>query len=160
WGNWFGCLIFPFSIALRDAPLEHLRRVKSILLRKKIWGNANAHFFVAATLVNRMLSITTMTFSNMVGPVEEVSFYGHTITYFATSAYGHPHALTIHCQSYMNKMTIKLIVDPMVISDPHRLCDDWEESLQNIKAAVQERVSLRLWDILSNRNAWLLHKML
>ncbi|CAF1707860.1 unnamed protein product [Brassica oleracea var. botrytis] len=46
WGNWFGCLIFPFSIALRDAPLEHLRRVKSILLRKKIWGNANAHFFV------------------------------------------------------------------------------------------------------------------
>jgi len=46
---------------------------------------------VAASIINRMVSNTTMTFSNMVGPVEEVSFYGHPITYFASSAYGHPH---------------------------------------------------------------------
>lgn len=59
-------------------------------------------------------------------------------------------------------MTITLIVDPTVISDPHRLCDEWEESLQSIKAAVQKRGSLRLWDhlrLLSNRVAWLLYKM-
>ncbi|KAL0721157.1 hypothetical protein Bca4012_035756 [Brassica carinata] len=153
WGNWFSFLVFPFSVALRDDPLEHLRRAKSIIDRKKnsfgamlinISCRITVKSFgiqVAATLINRMLSNTTMTFSNMVGPVEEVSFYGHPITYFATSAYGHPHALTIHCQSYMNKMTITLIVDPTVISDPHRLCDDLEESLQNIKAAVHERVS-------------------
>lgn len=52
----------------------------------------------------------------------------------------------------MEKMTITLIVDPTVISDPHRLCDDLEESLQSIKAAaVQQRGSLRLWDRLTDR---------
>jgi len=62
----------------------------------------------------------------------------------------------------MNKMTITLIVDPTVISDPHRLCDDWEESLRSIKAAVTKRESLRLWDylrILHNRVAWLLYQI-
>ena len=36
-------------------------------------------------------------------------------------------------------MTVSLTVDPTAISDPHRLCDDWEESLRSIKAAVQEK---------------------
>ena len=105
-----------------------------------------------------------MSFSNLVGPTEEVSLYGHPITYIAPSAYGHPHvkslamiyfiltsdyyltislvfdqALTMHFQSYMNKMTIYLTVDPTAICDPHQLCDDLEESLRSIKAAVQER---------------------
>ena len=110
-----------------------------------------------------------MSFSNLVGPTEEVSLYGHPITYIAPSAYGHPHvksfamiyfilqkkkktsdyyliislvfdqALTMHFQSYMNKMTISLTVDPTAICDPHQLCDDLEESLRSIKAAVQER---------------------
>ncbi|KAF3599804.1 hypothetical protein F2Q69_00035918 [Brassica cretica] len=80
-----------------------------------------------------------MSFSNMVGPIEEISFYGHPVTYMAPSVYGHPHALTMHFQSYMNKMTVSLTVDPTDISDPHRLCDDWEESLRSIKAAVQEK---------------------
>ncbi|EOA26120.1 hypothetical protein CARUB_v10019546mg [Capsella rubella] len=174
WGNWFGYVVFPFSIALRDDPLEHLERAHKTINRKKnSFGAMLTYIFcriivkslgtkVAATIINRFVSNTTMTFSNMVGPVEEVSFYGHPITYFASSAYGHPHALTIHCQSYMNKMTITLIVDPTVISDPHRLCDDWEESLRNIKAAVYKRGSLRLWHylkLLSDRVAWLLYKM-
>ncbi|CAA0385218.1 unnamed protein product [Arabidopsis thaliana] len=174
WGNWFGYVVFPFSIALRDDPLEHLEIAQKTISRKKnSYGAMLTYIFcriivkllgikVAATIINRMVSNTTMTFSNMVGPVEEVSFYGHPITYFASSAYGHPHALTIHCQSYMNKMTITLIVDPTVISDPHRLCDDWEESLRSIKAAVTKRESLRLWDylrILHNRVAWLLYQI-
>lgn len=35
WGNWIGYMLFPFSLALHDDPLEHLRRVKSIINRKK-----------------------------------------------------------------------------------------------------------------------------
>ncbi|CAH8267977.1 unnamed protein product [Arabidopsis lyrata] len=174
WGNWFGYIVFPFSIALRDDPLEHLKRAQKIITRKKnSFGAMLTYIFcriivkflgiqLAATIINRMVSNTTMTFSNMVGPVEQVSFYGHPITYFASSGYGHPHALTINCQSYMNKMTITLIVDSTVISDPHRLCDDWQESLRSIKAAVQKRGSLGLWDylrLLSNRMAWLLYQM-
>lgn len=32
-----------------------------------------------------------MAFSSMVGPVEEISFYGHPLAYIAPSVYGHPH---------------------------------------------------------------------
>ena len=35
WGNWIGYIIFPFSISLCDDPLEHLRRAKFIIDRKK-----------------------------------------------------------------------------------------------------------------------------
>ncbi|KAG7627848.1 putative transferase [Arabidopsis thaliana] len=153
WGNWIGYIIFPFSIALCDDPLKHLRRAKSTIDRKKNSLEAVLTFVVgkillntlgvqrAANVLNRALSNTTMSFSNLVGPVEEISFYGHTVTYIAPSVYGHPHALTMHFQSYMNKLTISLTVDPTVISDPHKLCDDWEESLRSIKAVVQERTS-------------------
>ncbi|XP_009151870.1 O-acyltransferase WSD1 [Brassica rapa] len=151
WGNWIGYIIFPFSISLCDDPLEHLRRAKFIIDRKKNSFEALLTFIVgnfilksfgvqrAANILKRALSNTTMSFSNMVGPIEEISFYGHPVTYMAPSVYGHPHALTMHFQSYMNKMTVSLTVDPTVISDPHRLCDDWEESLRSIKAAVQEK---------------------
>ncbi|CAN7100633.1 unnamed protein product [Brassica rapa subsp. narinosa] len=181
WGNWIGYMLFPLSLALHDDPLEHLRRVKSIIQRKKNSLEALLTFTStkilikmlgvvrAASLTSRTISNTTMSFSNLVGPTEEVSLYGHPITYIAPSAYGHPHvksfamiyfilqkkkktsdyyliislvfdqALTMHFQSYMNKMTISLTVDPTAICDPHQLCDDLEESLRSIKAAVQER---------------------
>lgn len=45
-------------------------------------------------------------------------------------------ALTIHYQSYVNKMTISLAVDPEAIPNPYQLCDDLEECLSSIKAAV------------------------
>lgn len=35
WGNWIGYIVLPFSIAFYDDPLEHLRRAKSIIDRKK-----------------------------------------------------------------------------------------------------------------------------
>ncbi|KDO35831.1 hypothetical protein CISIN_1g047271mg, partial [Citrus sinensis] len=94
---------------------------------------------VAAAIAHRVLSNTTMAFSNVVGPLEEISFYGHPMAYLAPSVYGHPHALTIHFQSYVNKMTFCVAVDPNVIPDPHLLCKDIEESLKVIKDCVVER---------------------
>ncbi|CAH2064724.1 unnamed protein product [Thlaspi arvense] len=142
WGNWIGYIVFPFSISLRDDPLEHLRRAKKTIDRKKNSMEAALTFIVSkfvmrlfgvkvtANIINRVFSNTTMSFSNLVGPIEEISFFGHPITYMASSVYGHHHALMMHLQSYMNKMTIALTVDPTVISDPHQLLDDWEESLR------------------------------
>ncbi|XP_013624483.1 PREDICTED: O-acyltransferase WSD1-like [Brassica oleracea var. oleracea] len=105
WGNWIGYMLFPLSLALHDDPLEHLRRVKSIIHRKK-------------NSLQVLLTFTsTKILIKMLGVV----------------------ALTMHFQSYMNKMTIYLTVDPTAICDPHQLCDDLEESLRSIKAAVQER---------------------
>ncbi|KAK3404010.1 hypothetical protein EUGRSUZ_K00371 [Eucalyptus grandis] len=151
WGNWIGYILIPFSIGSEDDPLEYVHKAKATIDRKKLSLEAIITFVcaelvlklfgvkVASAIAHRFLSNTTVAFSNVIGPVEEISFYGHPIAFLAPSVYGHPHALTIHFQSYVNKMTIAVAVDPDVIPDPHQLCDDIEESLKTIKAAVSEK---------------------
>lgn len=51
WGNWFAYIVFPFSIALRDDPLEHLRRAKSTIDRKKNSLEAVLTFIVGNFLI-------------------------------------------------------------------------------------------------------------
>ncbi|CAN4085737.1 unnamed protein product [Withania somnifera] len=75
----------------------------------------------------------------MVGPIEEITFFGHKLAYAAPTIYGLPHAVTIHFQSYYNKMTISISVDPQVIPDPYQLCDDLQHSLQMFKEAVTKQ---------------------
>ncbi|PON51360.1 O-acyltransferase WSD1, C-terminal [Parasponia andersonii] len=81
-----------------------------------------------------------MAFSNVVGPLEEIGFYGHPMAFLAATTYGQPHELMVNnFQSYMDKVTIVLSVDEATIPDPHQLCDDIAESLKRIKNAVIER---------------------
>jgi hypothetical protein len=93
---------------------------------------------VAVAFQRKIMLNTTMCISNLPGPTEEVSFHGHPIAYFAPSIYGLPQALTIHYLSYANKMIISVAVDPMII-DAHKLCDELEESLKNMKLAILEK---------------------
>ncbi|CAI0541439.1 unnamed protein product [Linum tenue] len=148
WGNWIGNMMIPLTIALRDDPLDYLWSAKATMDRKKhslepILEFIGARilpmvFGVKATvgIFHKILSNTTLAFSNVVGPVEEISLYGHPIAYIAPSVYGHPHALTIHFQSYCNMMTISVAVDPEVIPDPHVLFDELEQSLIIMKGDV------------------------
>ncbi|KAJ6376098.1 hypothetical protein OIU77_000967 [Salix suchowensis] len=148
WGNRIGYIILPFAIGLQDDPLEHIRKAKAMIDRKKLSLEATFSFHGAmlviklfgakasAAMARRVVSNTTLAFSNVAGPVEEISFYGHPVAYIAPSVYGSPHALTIHFQSYGSKMTIVVAVDPDVIPDPHELCDDLEKSLEIIKDGV------------------------
>lgn len=48
-------------------------------------------------------------------------------------------AVTIHFQSYCNKMTISMAVDSQVIQDPYQLCDDLRDSLRMFKGAVTKQ---------------------
>ncbi|KAG6752692.1 hypothetical protein POTOM_042728 [Populus tomentosa] len=151
WGNRIGYIILPLTVGLQDDPLEHLRRAKAMIDRKKLSLEATFSFHSAilliklfgakasAAIARRVISNTTLAFSNVVGPLEEISFYGHPVAYIAPSVYGSPHALTIHFQSYSKKMTIVLAVDPDEIPDPHKLCDDLEKSLEIIKDSVEKR---------------------
>ncbi|XP_034709429.1 O-acyltransferase WSD1-like isoform X2 [Vitis riparia] len=93
----------------------------------------------AAFLFHRVPNHTTLCFSNIVGPIEEIGFYGHPLAFIAPSCYGQPHGLMVHFQSYTNKMTFILSVDEATIPDPHQLCDDIEESLKLMKDAVIAR---------------------
>ncbi|KAL2318150.1 hypothetical protein Fmac_032026 [Flemingia macrophylla] len=153
WGNGMGYIILPFSIGLHEDPLEYVRQAKATIDRKKHSLEAICSYTcaklvlnllgvkVAATITRRVLFNTTLSFSNVLGPVEEISFYGHHVEYIAPGVYGHPQALTIHFQSYANKMTISLSVDPLVIPDPYLLCDDLEQSLKLICDVVKRKHS-------------------
>lgn len=46
----------------------------------------------------------------------------------------------IHVVSYMDKVTFVISADEETIPDPHKLCDDLEESLRDIKASAQHTV--------------------
>ncbi|XP_060197415.1 wax ester synthase/diacylglycerol acyltransferase 5-like isoform X3 [Lycium barbarum] len=151
WGNCVGYVLLPFKIALRDDPLDYLREAKATIDRKKNSLEAIYTFSTSelalklfgikasSSISHRIITNTTMCFSCLPGPQEEIGFYGHPLAYIAPGSYGQPHALMINCQSYINKMTIVLSVDESVIPDPHQLADDFEQSLKLIKDAVVER---------------------
>ncbi|CAA0404145.1 unnamed protein product [Arabidopsis thaliana] len=150
WGNYISVILFPFTIALQSDPLVYLSNVKSMIDRKKnslityiiyTFSEFVIKAFginVAVAFQRKIMLNTTMCISNLPGPTEEVSFHGHPIAYFAPSIYGLPQALTIHYLSYANKMIISVAVDPMII-DAHKLCDELEESLKNMKLALLKK---------------------
>ncbi|KAJ0026232.1 hypothetical protein Pint_07629 [Pistacia integerrima] len=47
WGNQIGYLIYPFTIALRDNPLDYLREAKTAIDRKKASLEASFSYFLA-----------------------------------------------------------------------------------------------------------------
>ncbi|KAK4485360.1 hypothetical protein RD792_007999 [Penstemon davidsonii] len=151
WGNLFGIGLLPFNIKLQNDPLNYIREAKAAMDRKKRSLEPKCVFVMMKLLINlfgikftaaitrSVFYNTTLTFSNVVGPKEEITLFGHPMCYLAPSAYGIPHALTIHCQSYANKLIFALAVDENVIPNPHQLCDDLENSLNNIKNIVMEK---------------------
>ncbi|KAM7477181.1 hypothetical protein LguiB_024424 [Lonicera macranthoides] len=148
WGNKIGYVLLPFSIGLRKDPLDYVREAKSIIDQKKASLEPMATYFVAnlvlkffgikaaGILNHRVFSNTTMWFSNVPGPQEEIAFYGHEVAYIAPTCYGQPCALMIHVVSYVDKVTFVLSVDEEAIPDPHQLCDDLQHSLNLIKDAI------------------------
>ncbi|PWA96807.1 O-acyltransferase, WSD1, C-terminal [Artemisia annua] len=148
WGNWIGYVLLQFTVGIRDDPLDYVREAKATIDRKKHSLEAIYTFTIAelvlklfgikaaSSLSHKIITRTTLCFSNLVGPLEEIGFYGHAMEYLAPSSYGQPHGLMINFQSYVNKMTIVLSVDDNTIPDPHKLLDDLEGSLKLIKEAV------------------------
>ncbi|KAJ8494069.1 hypothetical protein OPV22_015790 [Ensete ventricosum] len=151
WGNLLGYLLLPFPVAMYKDPLEYVRKGKAIADRKKNSMEAlfthrsaavvfkHCGFKAAAALSKRVLSNTTLSFSNIIGPTEEIEFYGHPMVYLAPTVYGHPHALTLTLVSYMNTMKVVLAVDELAIPDPHQLLEDFADSLELIKEALPTR---------------------
>uniref|UniRef100_A0A453FD05 O-acyltransferase WSD1 C-terminal domain-containing protein n=1 Tax=Aegilops tauschii subsp. strangulata TaxID=200361 RepID=A0A453FD05_AEGTS len=149
WGNRLGYMILPFHIAMHDDdPLEYVRKATKVARRKKssmesVFTYWSASMIMkifgikaAASLCYGMMRNTTLSFSNMAGPTEQVVFYGHPIVYIAPSVYGHPHALTMHYQSYMNIIKLVLAVEEEQFPDAHELLDDFAVSLKLIREAA------------------------
>ncbi|XP_057981127.1 wax ester synthase/diacylglycerol acyltransferase 11-like [Malania oleifera] len=148
WGNSIGYVLLPLTIALRDDPLDYVRGAKVAMDRKKASFEATcvSHmaklipklfgFKAASILSYRVPSRTTLWFSNVVGPQEEIGFIGCPIAYIAPSCFGQPSALMIHVVSYMDKITVVMSADEDTIPNPQELCDDLEESFNLIRATA------------------------
>ncbi|CAN8287216.1 unnamed protein product [Cochlearia groenlandica] len=151
WGNFVGLVIFPLWVKSEDDPLEYIRRAKNTMDRKKLsleslLGYGLIKFSmkifgkkIVQSVTKRLFGHTTLSYSNVMGPKEEISFFDHPMSYVTASAIGGPQALIIHFVSYVNKVIINIAVDTTVISDPHALCDDLVESLDIIKLAVLKK---------------------
>ncbi|KAL0906189.1 hypothetical protein M5K25_024663 [Dendrobium thyrsiflorum] len=148
WGNQFGYFLLRLPVIKCEDPLDYVRNAaantekkkkswaailnyKSLLLISKCLG-----IKVAAVLFNSITSNLTLSFSNIIGPIEEVSFCGSPLIYIAPSVSGHHEPLTMQVQSYLNKIKVVVQVDEQAIPDPHRFLDDITYSLQIMKAAA------------------------
>ncbi|PWA88251.1 O-acyltransferase, WSD1 domain-containing protein [Artemisia annua] len=148
WGNKIGYVLLPFTIGLKSNPLDYVKEAKAVIDRKKASLEPLYTYFVlyvvlklfgmkaAGKLNHKVFFNTTLWFTNVPGPQEEVTFYGHDIAYMAPSCYGQPNALMIHIVSYIDKLTFVISADEETIPDPQQLCDDLEESLDLIKSSA------------------------
>ncbi|XP_017981017.1 PREDICTED: O-acyltransferase WSD1 [Theobroma cacao] len=142
WGNKIGYVLFPFMIALKDNPLDYIRDVKVAMDRKKASLEAKFRLLMAMVFVRfyrtrlAKFPLTTMWFSNMAGPQDEIPIFGNQVAYIAPSLYGQPVALTVHVVSYAKMISMVLSIDDNIIPDPYQLCDDLEESLKLIKKSA------------------------
>uniref|UniRef100_A0ACD5USX9 Uncharacterized protein n=1 Tax=Avena sativa TaxID=4498 RepID=A0ACD5USX9_AVESA len=147
WGNKLGFIILPFFIGLQSDPLDYVRKAKKVVDRKKsslevVFTHLAAEVILkvfgvkaATAIFHRMISHTTISFSNMTGPVEQVEFCGHPVLFIAPSGYGPPEALTVNYQSYVNNIMVNLALDEAQFPDCHGLLDNFVESLGHIKDA-------------------------
>ncbi|KAL3653627.1 hypothetical protein CASFOL_003308 [Castilleja foliolosa] len=154
WGNLVGIAVLPLTIVLRDDPLIYIRRAKAMMDQKKLSLGHKCVFMmmklimflfgskIAAGVSTQIFRNTTLTFSNVVGPQEEISVYGHPLAYIAPSVFGFPQGLIIHYQSCANRLVIATGADEKLIPNPRQLCDDLVVSFENIKNAVLENKGL------------------
>ncbi|CAN4108408.1 unnamed protein product [Withania somnifera] len=155
-GNCFGFAVLPLSIAQLESPLDYVHKAKLSMDRKKQSLETQCTFCIlqlilkffgsrgVATLWRRIQSQTSLIFSSVAGPVEEVSFAGHPLAFLAPTCYGHPTGLMVHACSNAKKLTFAIAVDEGLIPDPHQLGDDFVDSFMLINEAALSKSRTKL----------------
>ncbi|KAG8650824.1 wax ester synthase/diacylglycerol acyltransferase 11 [Manihot esculenta] len=148
WGNKFGILLLPIYYYHKIEPLEHVKRAKEMIDRKK--KTLEAHFSykvgdlamswlgpkVASLLNYRIMCNTTFTISNVVGPKEEITIAGNPITFIRVNTSSLPQALVMHVVSYAGKAEMQIVVAKDIIPDPEFLAKCFQDSLLEMKEAA------------------------
>ncbi|OAY45762.2 wax ester synthase/diacylglycerol acyltransferase 11 [Manihot esculenta] len=148
WGNKFGILLLPTYYYHKIEPLEHVKRSKAMIDRKK--KSLEAHFSyqlvdlamswlgpkVASLLNYKIMCNTTFTISNVVGPKEEITIAGNPITFIRVSTSSLPQALVMHAVSYAGKVEMQIVVAKDIIPDPEFLAKCFQDSLLEMKNAA------------------------
>ncbi|CAA0812990.1 O-acyltransferase (WSD1-like) family protein [Striga hermonthica] len=151
WGNKIGGALVPLDIVVEDDPLAYVIRAKAVMDQKKLSFEPQcmpimSKLFIklfgikaASSILNRISLNTTLFLSNVMGPREEITPFGHPLCYIAPIVSGFSQVLFITFQSYANKFIISIAADENLVPNPHQLCDDMLQSLQDMKNYVQNR---------------------
>ncbi|KAH9287994.1 hypothetical protein KI387_032111 [Taxus chinensis] len=145
WGNAFGMWILPIAVKHQNQFLEYCRVAKAYSHQKKASFEAQfTYSFVdfllsslgwqaPADLTLRMLSNTTLVFSNVLGPVEQVQFMGNPVSHIVTTVSGLPQGLVVHFQSYAGKAKLVAMAAEDVFPEADQLCMDCAHALSQMK---------------------------
>ncbi|PWA82124.1 O-acyltransferase, WSD1 domain-containing protein [Artemisia annua] len=135
----------------REDPLDYVEEMNTIMQLKKasyepFWtafiANLAIKLFgikISGKLNRRVYSSTTLCFSNLPEPQEEVPFFGYEVSYLAPTCYGLPIEILIHVFSYVDKVTFVVSANENTIPDPEKLCDDLQHSFHLIKTSFLSR---------------------
>ncbi|XP_060218402.1 wax ester synthase/diacylglycerol acyltransferase 11-like [Lycium barbarum] len=155
-GNCLGFVLIPLTIAQLENPLDYVHKAKTSMDRKKHSLESQCIFYASQLLLKffgfkgstklsqRAPSQTTPTFSNVVGPIEEVSCSGHQLAFLAPTCYGYPTGLLVHVCSYAKKLTFTIAVEEGIIPDPNQLGDDFVHSFMLIKEAALAKLRIKV----------------
>lgn len=146
-GNQFGMILLPVYYYRKESgdALQFLKRAKSMIDKKKQSleapfsykiGNLVMSWFgpkFAGLLNYRIVSNTTFTISNIIGPLEEVMIAGNPITYMRVTSTSLPHAITMHMLSYAGRADMQILVAKDIIPDPQVLAKSFQDALLEMK---------------------------
>ncbi|GAB2219800.1 hypothetical protein Droror1_Dr00007437 [Drosera rotundifolia] len=151
WGNRFGYIVLPvyYHKATADGPLSYVRTAKAMINRKKqsleaYFSHAVGNMLMSCfgpkapyRLINRITCNTTFTFSNVLGPKEQITLIDNPVTYmrFTTSAL--PHAISMSMLSYKGRANMQILAAKDIIPDPEFLARCFEDALLQMKGAVE-----------------------
>ncbi|XP_068643463.1 wax ester synthase/diacylglycerol acyltransferase 4-like [Aristolochia californica] len=155
WGNNFTFLHISVPVCENVEevdPLIFIRKAKETVERKR----NSMEVFLVGSLLNMLRKIrgpqavsryiystlknTTMTMTNMIGPIEQIEIADHPVKNFYFLVMGSPQSLTATIVSYMGKLTISMVLEEGFIV-PHLLVSCVNEAFEKIYDAATRRVN-------------------
>ncbi|KAG5625179.1 hypothetical protein H5410_010397 [Solanum commersonii] len=150
WGNKFGMLLLPVYYHKGGSdPLQFVKRAKAMIDKKKLSLEGPCSYKIGdlimsifgpklATLLNyRIVSNTTFTISNVIGPPEDITFGGNHISSVRVTSTALSHAITMHMVSYAGRADMQILVAKDIIPDPKVLAKCFQDALLEMKEAAQ-----------------------
>ncbi|KAL9265673.1 Wax ester synthase/diacylglycerol acyltransferase 11-like protein [Drosera capensis] len=146
WGNKISFVLVPFMCQNGLHPLQHLRRIKAIMDRKKksfesriVYNFVRLHPLLALLgsqvtvwLMRRYVLNTSFVISNIVGPPKEIAIAGNPVTYIRVTISSLPYAIVMHMVSYAGRGDLQLIVAKDIVDDPEFLAKSFEVALSKM----------------------------